>query len=100
MTTDANKVIVRRFIKEVLGSGNIDLIDELLSPDYVNPSMGVTNRTGFKAVISGLKASAPARHFEIADVVAEGDSPNSLSASQRHTTKPTQVPFYLSIVLL
>ena len=74
MTTDANKVIVRRFIKEVLGGGNADLIDELLAPDYVNPSMGVTNRAGFKAVISGLKASAPARDFEIADLVAEGDS--------------------------
>jgi predicted SnoaL-like aldol condensation-catalyzing enzyme len=74
MTTDDNKVIVLRFIKEVLGSGNIDLIDELLAPDYVNPSMGVTSREGFKAVISGLKAAAPERDFEIADVVAEGDS--------------------------
>ena len=61
MTTDGNKAIVIRFIKEVLGGGNIELIDELLAPDYVNPSMGVTNRNGFKAVISGLKASAPAR---------------------------------------
>ncbi len=74
MTTEANKVIVLRFIKEVLGGGNIDLIDELLAPDYVNPSMGVSNRTGFKAVISGLKAAAPERDFEIADIVAEGDS--------------------------
>ena len=74
MTTEGNKDIVRRFIKEVLGGGNIDLIDELLAPNYVNPSMGVTNRTGFKAVISGLKTSASARDFEIADVVAEGDS--------------------------
>jgi predicted SnoaL-like aldol condensation-catalyzing enzyme len=74
MTTEGNKAIVRRFIKEVLGGGNIDLIDELLAPDYVNPSMGVTNRNGFKAVISGLKASAPARDFEIVDVVAEGNS--------------------------
>jgi len=74
MTTDGNKAIVCRFIKEVLGGGNIDLIDELLAPNYANPSMGVTNRTGFKAVISGLKTSAPARDFEIADVVAEGDS--------------------------
>jgi predicted SnoaL-like aldol condensation-catalyzing enzyme len=74
MTTDRNKAIVRRFIKEVLGGGDIDLIDELLAPDYVNPSMGVTNRTGFKAVISGMKTSAPARDFEIDDIVAEGDS--------------------------
>ena len=74
MTTDGNKAMVRRFIKEVLGDGNIDLIDELLAPDYANPSMGVTNRSGFKAVISGLKTAAPARDFEIADLVAEGDS--------------------------
>ncbi len=74
MTIDGNKAVVLRFIKEVLGGGNIDVIDELLAPDYVNPSMGVTNRTGFKAVISGLKAFSPARDFEIADVVAEGDS--------------------------
>ncbi len=74
MTTDGNKVIVLRFIKEVLGGGNIDLIDELLAPNYVNPSMGVTNRLGFKAVISGLKTTAPARDFQIADLVAEGDS--------------------------
>ena len=74
MTTDGNKAIVHRFIKEVLGEGNIDHIDELLAPDYMNPSMDVTNRTGFKAVISGLKATAPARDFEIEDLVAEGDS--------------------------
>ena len=74
MNTDGNKAIIRRFIKEVLSGGNVDLIDELLAPNYMNPSMGVTNRTGFKAVISGLKASAPARDFEIGDIIAEGDS--------------------------
>ena len=67
MTNDENKAIVRRFIKEVLGGGNIDVIDELLAPNYMNPSMGVTNREGFKAVISGLKATAPTRDFEITD---------------------------------
>jgi len=74
MTNDRNKVIVRKFIQEVLGKGNIDLIDELLAPDYVNPSMSVTNRTGFKAVVSGLKASIPERDFDIGNLVAEGDS--------------------------
>ncbi|MGD0645426.1 MAG: nuclear transport factor 2 family protein [Candidatus Bathyarchaeia archaeon] len=74
MNTNGNKAIVRRFIKDVLGGGNVNLIDELLAPNYMNPSMGVTDRTGFKAVISGLKASAPARDFEISDIVAEGDS--------------------------
>jgi predicted SnoaL-like aldol condensation-catalyzing enzyme len=74
MTNVENKSIVRRFIKEVLGGGNIDVIDELLAPNYMNPSMSVTNREDFKAVVSGLKASAPARDFEIADLIAEGNS--------------------------
>jgi predicted SnoaL-like aldol condensation-catalyzing enzyme len=74
MTIEGNKAVVRRFAKEVLGRGNMDLIDELLAPDYVNPSVGVTNRSGFKDVVSSLKASASTRDFEIADLVAEGDS--------------------------
>jgi predicted SnoaL-like aldol condensation-catalyzing enzyme len=74
MSIEENKGVVRRFITEVLGGGNIDLIDQLLAPNYVNSGMGVTNRTGFKAVVSGLKAAMPVRDFEIADLVAEGDS--------------------------
>lgn len=73
MTIDSNKAVVKKFIKELLGSSNIDLIDELLAPDYVNKSMGVTNRNDFKAMISGLK-DLPIRHYEIANLIAEGDS--------------------------
>ena len=73
MTIDSNRAVVKKFIKEVLGSSNIDLIDELLAPDYVNKSMGVTNRNDFKAMISGLK-DLPIRHYEIANLIAEGDS--------------------------
>ena len=73
MTIDSNKAVVKKFIIEVLGSSNIDLIDELLAPDYLNKSMGVTNRNDFKAMISGLK-DLPIRHYEIANLIAEGDS--------------------------
>ena len=73
MTIDSNRAVVKKFIKEVLGSSNIDLIDELLAPDYLNKSMGVTNRNDFKAMISGLK-DLPIRHYEIANLIAEGDS--------------------------
>ena len=74
MSIDENKRVVRRFITEVLSDGNINVMDELLAPNYANPSMGVTNRDGFKAVVSGLKEAMPVRVFEIADLVAEGDS--------------------------
>ncbi|MDA4127531.1 MAG: ester cyclase [Thaumarchaeota archaeon] len=74
MSTEENKRVVRRFINEVLSGGNVNVMDELLAPNYANPSMGATNRDGFKAVVSGLKAAMPVRDFEIADLVAEGDS--------------------------
>ncbi len=74
MSNEENKRVVRRFITEVLGGGNIDLVDELLAPNYVNRSMGVADRAGFKGMLSGLKAALPVRNFEVADVVAEGDS--------------------------
>ena len=74
MSTEENKRIVRRFINEVLAGGNVGAIDRLLAPDYANPSVGVTNRDAFKAVVSGLKSALPTRDFEIGDLVAEGDS--------------------------
>jgi predicted SnoaL-like aldol condensation-catalyzing enzyme len=74
MSSEENKRVVRRFVTEILSGGNTDVMDELLAPNYANPSMGVTNREGFKAVVSGLKAAMPTRDFEIANLVAEGDS--------------------------
>ena len=74
MSTDQNKTVVRRFITEVLGGGNVNVMEELLAPNYVNASMGVNNRDGFKAVITGLKAAMPKREFEISNLIAEGDS--------------------------
>jgi predicted SnoaL-like aldol condensation-catalyzing enzyme len=74
VSTIKNKAVVRRFVKEVLGRGNLDLLDELLAPNYVNPSMGVKNRDGFKGVVSGLKTAMPKRDFKIENLVAEGNS--------------------------
>ena len=74
MSIEKNKAVVRRFITEVLGDGKVGVMDELLAPNYTNPSMGVTNRDGFKAVISSLKTAVPKRKFEITNLVAEGDS--------------------------
>jgi len=73
MSTDENKAVVRRFITEVLGGGNIDLIDELVAPNYVN-RMGNVDLAGFKAMLSGMNAGMPTRNFEIENLVAEGDS--------------------------
>jgi ketosteroid isomerase-like protein len=73
VSTDENKAVVRRFITEVLVGGKVDLVDELLAPDYVNRAMG-TDLTAFKAMLTGLAAALPDRRFDIEDLVADGDA--------------------------
>ena len=73
MSTDQNKAVVRRFITEVLAGGNVELIDELLAPNYTNPTMG-TDRSAFKAMLTGMAATIPERRFDLLDLVAEGDA--------------------------
>ena len=71
MSIDQNKAVVRRFITEVLAGGNMDLIDELLAPNYSNRTMG-TDLAGFKAMLAGMKAAITPAQIE--DLVAEGDA--------------------------
>jgi predicted ester cyclase len=74
VATEANKAVVRRFVTEVLAGGNVDVVDELLGPDYVNKGLGGADRAGFKAMLPVLAAALPERRFEIHDLVAEGDA--------------------------
>lgn len=72
MTIDQNKEIVRRYVEDVLVGGNVDLVDELLGPDYVNHAMGGMDRAAFKAWL-GANSAGPGGRMEIVDLVAEDD---------------------------
>lgn len=73
MATDNNKDVVRRFVEEVLAGGQLDRIDELVAPGYVNRAFGV-GLEAFKGMLAGLSAALPDRRFEVEDLVAEGDA--------------------------
>lgn len=74
MSTEENKAVVRRFITEVLEGGDLDTIDDVLAPDYVNTAMGVTDLAGFKAMWPAMGAVIPSMRLAIVDLVAEGDA--------------------------
>lgn len=74
MSAEENKRIVGRFIKEILSDGNLDRLDELVAPNYSNPSVGATNREAFRAAIAGMKKAFPVRDFVVDGTIAEGDS--------------------------
>jgi predicted ester cyclase len=71
-TLEQNKAVVRRFMTEVLQGGNIELVDEILAPDYINTTMGNADRTAFKGMLGALKSAGLT--FTIKELVAEGDA--------------------------
>ncbi len=73
MTTDQNKDVVRRFITEVLSGGQLQQIDDLLAPSYMNRAFGV-GLPAFKGMLPGLVAALPERRFDVEELIAEGDA--------------------------
>jgi serine phosphatase RsbU (regulator of sigma subunit)/predicted ester cyclase len=75
VSVDENKAIVRRFLEEQT-RGNLDVIDELLSPDFVDhsllPGQG-PNREDFKRSVSEILAAFSITDFTIEEQIAEGD---------------------------
>ena len=57
---------------EAFNDGSLDVVDELLGPEYVG-AQGDAGPAGFKAVVAGLRAAFPDIHYTLDDVVAEGD---------------------------
>ncbi len=74
MSTEQNEAVVRRFMTEVLQGGNLDVLDEVLGPTYVNPAMGGADLAGFKAILTGMAAAAVGMRFTIQDLVADDDA--------------------------
>jgi predicted ester cyclase len=75
MSTEENKALDRRYVEEVLNKGNIDVIDEIMAPEYVGHVTGfpLANREGDKQFISMLRSAFPDIHFTIEDQIVEGD---------------------------
>ena len=76
MSAQENKALVRRFVEEVQSGGNIDAIDELCSPEFVNHSAppGVpSNCEGVKQLTVMFRQAFPDSYFTVEDMIAEGD---------------------------
>ena len=76
MSAQDNKALVRRFVDEVQSGGNISLIDEICSPEFVNHSAppGVpADCEGIKIVTAMFRGAFPDSYFTVEDMIAEGD---------------------------
>ena len=75
-SAEENKAIVRRFLEEVV-KGNLDAIDELLAPDFVDrsllPGQGPT-REDFKRLNQEFLDAFSTTGYTIEEQIAEGDT--------------------------
>jgi predicted ester cyclase len=71
-----NKALVRRFVEEVYIRGNLDAIDELMAPDYVDhtePSGKYAGREGLKRGVAKQRAFSSDLHIHIEEQLADGE---------------------------
>lgn len=76
MSTDANKALVCRLVKEAQEGGELAVVDELLAEDFVDhsPLPGVPpTRDGVRALFAGLRAAFPDLRVTIHEQIAEGN---------------------------
>ena len=76
MSVEENKALVRRFLEEQF-KGNLDVIEELLSPDFVDrgllPGQGPTREDYMRSATEILDAFSIIS-FTIEEQIAEGDT--------------------------
>ena len=74
MSTDYSSH-VRRMFDEVINNKNLDAIDELVAPSFMNHSMPMPEPgpAGFRQVISAFTTAFPDMRVDIDDVIVDGD---------------------------
>jgi predicted ester cyclase len=77
MSTQRNRVLIRRFYEEVWGKGNVDVADEIFAADYVRHDLRPGNPppgpTGQKQIATDFRAAFPDLQFTLELLVAEAD---------------------------
>jgi predicted ester cyclase len=76
MSEDANKQVVRRFIDEVVNTGDVSRVEDFIGPDYVDHYAGEDAPTGPGVMaehIRDVRATYPDLHVTIEQQFADGD---------------------------
>jgi predicted ester cyclase len=77
MTPEESKTIVRRFYDEVMGQGRMEVLDELMDPNFVDHGEALFDSPqGRETLRQGIVAAQgvlPNLNVHLEDVIAEGD---------------------------
>src|SRR5215470_14849226 len=73
--SELNKRLVRRALNEVFAQGNLDTVDEIFHPDFVNHEAGPRTPPGpggLKMTVAWLRSSFSDLRYDIKDEIVEG----------------------------
>ena len=73
---EENKAIVRRLVEEVQNRHNLDAIDEILAPNFIDRSASpgsAGDRGAIRTTMTAMIAAVPDLQATIHDMLAEGD---------------------------
>src|SRR3990172_9262709 len=78
MSTDTNKIVSRRFLKEIFGQGKLTVAGEIIAPNHVNSGPGALpglppGPEGSKQIVMVYRNAFPDIQFTIDEQIAEGD---------------------------
>ena len=86
---EENKRLVHRALEEVFAGGDLNSIDEIFHPNFINHEAGPRTPPGpegLKMTVSWLRSSFSDLHYDIDDMIVEGDKVVArVTSSGRHT---------------
>lgn len=75
-SSSKNKALLKRFYKDVYRDWDMEVADELLSPDFYShdwPKDGVKGPVAFRNYYKTLRKAIPDARYEVKDLIAEDD---------------------------
>ena len=76
MSTDENKRLVRRYLEEIVNTGNVDGLADFISPDYGEAGDKTGQSSGLEGAkrhVLGVRQTYPDLHVTVEQQIAEGD---------------------------
>ncbi|MHC4429793.1 MAG: ester cyclase [Planctomycetota bacterium] len=76
MSTEQNKLLVRRYYEEVVSTGDVDRIEAFISPEYTEVYRNVRHPIGLEGArehLLGVRRTYPDLQLSVEQQIAEGD---------------------------